>query len=207
MAIIPLYKFIGANREEIILRCREKVRMRASAPATESETDHGVPVFLEQVVDELRRGPSNTSEINEAAGEHGRNLLLQGFTVSQVVHDYGDVCQSITDLAVEMDAPIDTEDFRTLNKCLDDAIAGAVTEHARGLETSRAGESRELRRLANTAITAFEAIQTGAVGVAGTTGALVHSSLTGIRALMDRSLENLPALNLEQQTAAAGADK
>ncbi|HXG56314.1 MAG TPA: HAMP domain-containing sensor histidine kinase [Vicinamibacterales bacterium] len=48
-----------------------------------------------------------------------------------MVHDYGDVCQSITELAVEMQAPISTDDFRTLNACLDDAIAIAVTEFAR----------------------------------------------------------------------------
>ena len=56
-------------------------------------------------------------------------ISLQGFTVSQVVHDYGDVCQSITDLALQLNAPINVEDFRTLNRCLDDAIASAVTEH------------------------------------------------------------------------------
>ena len=200
MANIPLHKFIAANREEIILRCREKVRTRASAPATAAEIDHGVPLFLDQLVDELRNGPSKTREISKVGGQHGRDLLLQGFTVSQVVHDYGDVCQSITDMAVEADAPIDTDDFRTLNKCLDDAIAGAVTEHARGQEVTRAGESQELRSLTNTAITAFEVIQTGAVGVAGTTGALVHNSLLSIRALMDRSLaERSPTLNLEKQ--------
>jgi hypothetical protein len=32
------------------------------------------------------------------------------------VHEYGDVCQSITDLAVELGAPISTDDFRTLNR-------------------------------------------------------------------------------------------
>jgi hypothetical protein len=42
------------------------------------------------------------------------DLLLQGFTVSQVVHDYGDVCQTITELALETNQPIDTADFRTL---------------------------------------------------------------------------------------------
>ncbi len=31
----------------------------------------------------------------------------------------------------EMNAPISTDDFRTLNRCLDDAIAGAVTEYGR----------------------------------------------------------------------------
>ncbi|HXG56311.1 MAG TPA: HAMP domain-containing sensor histidine kinase [Vicinamibacterales bacterium] len=51
--------------------------------------------------------------------------------MSQVVHDYGDVCQSVTELAIEKQTPINADDFRTLNACLDDAIAVAVTEFAR----------------------------------------------------------------------------
>ena len=185
MANISLDTFIDANREELIVRCREKARTRTSAPVTEAEIDHGVPLFLDQLVDELRNGPSKTREISKGAGQHGRDLLLQGLTVSQVVHDYGDVCQSITDLAVETDAPIDTEDFRTLNRCLDDAIAGAVTEYARGQEVTRDGESQELRNLTNTAITAFEVLQSGSVGIGGSTGALIYRSLVEIRGIIE----------------------
>jgi hypothetical protein len=47
------------------------------------------------------------------------------------VHDYGDVCQAITELALAINAPISTDDFRMLNRCLDDAIAGAVTQYTR----------------------------------------------------------------------------
>ena len=98
------------------------------------------------------------------------------------MHDYGDVCQSITDLAMELNAPISTDDFRTLNRCLDDAIAGAVTEFGRGRtspastdEAARGSErlgflAHELRNLTNTALLAFEALKTGSVGVAGNTG-------------------------------------
>jgi hypothetical protein len=158
----------------------------AAPPVTEAEIDHGVPLFLDQLVDELRRGPSNTTEITKGATKHGHDLLAQGFTVSQVVHDYGDVCQSVTDLAMETNAPIATADFRTLNRCLDDAIASAVTEHARGQQVGRDGQSDEMRHLVNAAITAFEVIQTGTVGVGGTTGAVISRSLASIRALIDR---------------------
>ncbi|HTS82385.1 MAG TPA: hypothetical protein VMH40_17410 [Myxococcaceae bacterium] len=54
-----------------------------------------------------------------------------GFTVAQVVHDDGNVCQAITELAIERNPLINAEDFHTLNRCLDTAIAEAVTEHAR----------------------------------------------------------------------------
>jgi hypothetical protein len=57
---------------------------------------------------------------------------------------YGDVCQSITDLAVETRAPISSDDFRTLNRCLDDAIAGAVTEFAREQDIGRDADTSEL---------------------------------------------------------------
>ena len=109
------------------------VRRRPTA-----EIDHGVPVFLDQLVDALRLGLTSSPEIGRSAVQHGHDLLLQGFTVSQVVHDYGDVCQAITELAVEMNAPISTDDFRTLNRCLDDAIAGAVTEYGRGTKSVHA---------------------------------------------------------------------
>ena len=196
-----LYEFIQIHREEIIKRCRAKVATRSVPPPTAAEIDHGVPLFLDQLVAALRGGGTKqNTEITQSAVLHGRELLLQGFTVSQVVHDYGDVCQSVTDLAMEMNAPISTDDFRTLNRCLDDAIAGAVTEFGRGRnqsgiesEAARGTErlgflAHELRNLTNTALLAFEALKTGSVGVTGNTGAVLQRSLLATRALIERSL-------------------
>jgi signal transduction histidine kinase len=196
-----LQEFIEIHRDEIIKRCRAKVATRSVPPPTEAEIDHGVPLFLDQLVTALRSGKAKlNSEITKSAVLHGHDLWLQGFTVSQVVHDYGDVCQSITDLAMEMNAPISTDDFRTLNRCLDDAIAGAVTEFARGRtqsgidgEAARGSErlgflAHELRNLTNTALLAFEALKTGTVGVAGNTGAVLQRSLIATRGLIERSL-------------------
>jgi hypothetical protein len=189
MATVTLQEFIGVHRDELIRRCRSKVSLRSAPPPTEAEIDYGVPLFLDQLVEELRSGPSKTNEIARSAIKHGHELLLQGFSVGQVVHDYGDVCQSVTDLAVELSAPISTDDFRTLNRCLDNAIAGAVTEHASAQDSGRDGTSRELRNLINTAITAFEVLQTGNVGIAGSTGAVVHRSLLAIRTFVERTPE------------------
>jgi signal transduction histidine kinase len=195
-----LYAFIATNRDVIIRRCRAKVTRRSVPPPTGAEVDHGVPLFLDQLGDALRLGLTSSPEIGRSALKHGHDLLVQGFTVSQVVHDYGDICQAITELAVELNAPVSTDDFRMLNRCLDDAIAGAVTQytHERNQpviaeETAREGErlgffAHELRNLINTAIVAFEVLKTGNVGVAGSTGAVLHRSLTSIRALVGRSL-------------------
>jgi signal transduction histidine kinase len=195
-----LHEFIAVNRDEIISRCRAKVCARSTPPPTEAEIDHGVPVFLDQLTDTLRLGLITSPEISNSAIKHGHDLLRQGFTVSQVVHDYGDVCQAITELAVELNAPISTDDFRTLNRCLDDAIAGAVTEYGRernqsGIDggSARGSErlgffAHELRNLMNTSLMAFEVLKTGNVGVGGSTGSVLHRSLLASHALITRSL-------------------
>jgi hypothetical protein len=181
MPNIVLSDFIDTHRDELIGRCRAKVAKRSSPPPTEAEINHGVPMFLEQLCEELRRGPSKTHDISKSAMAHGHDLLLQKFTISQVVHDYGDVCQSVTDLAVELAAPISTDDFRTLNRCLDDAIAGAVTQFAREQDVTLDGEIHRLMNLTNAAIAAFEVLRTGNVGVGGSTAAVVHHSLMAVR--------------------------
>ena len=196
-----LHEFITINREEIILRCRAKVATRSVPPPTEAEINHGVPLFLDQLVTTLRGGQDQLNpEISRSAVLHGHDLLRQGFTVSEVVHDYGNICQSVTELALEQDAPISTDDFRTLNRCLDDAIAGAVTEFGRGrnqstLDGADAREherlgflAHELRNLLNTSILAFDVLQTGDVGVGVSTGKVLRRSLLGARDLIGRSL-------------------
>jgi signal transduction histidine kinase len=196
-----LHAFIAVHRTEIIRRCRAKVAARSIPPPTKAEIDHGVPLFLDQLVDALRSGGEKLNpEIAKSAILHGHDLLLQGFTVSQVVHDYGDICQSVTELALEINAPISTDDFRTLNRCLDDAIASAVTEFGRGRAESATHDldargterlgflAHELRNLMNTALLAFEVLRTGDVGVAGSTGKVLHRSLVGARDLIGRSL-------------------
>ena len=209
-----LHEFVTENREEIIRRCRQKVALRSVPPPTEEEIDFGIPLFLEQLVDVLRLGTVSSPEIRRSALRHGHELLLQGFSVSQVVHDYGDVCQSITELAVEREAPISTDDFRTLNACLDDAIAFAVTQYASEKDETAVGAeavrtqsavdneagranarlgylAHELRNLLHTALLASEALKSGRVGTAGSTGDVLSRSLRSAADLIRDSLESV----------------
>ena len=195
-----LYEFITLNRDEIIRRCRAKVAARPVPRPTDVEIDHGVPLFLDQLIDALRLGLSTSPDMVSSAVRHGHDLLRQRFTVSQLVHVYGDVCQSITELALETNAPISTDDFRMLNACLDNAIADAVTQYGRERnqstldgETVRENErlgffTHELRNLMHTAIIAFEVVKSGNVGVGGNTGAVLYRRLLSARDLIARSL-------------------
>ncbi|MQA30493.1 MAG: hypothetical protein GEU82_11760 [Luteitalea sp.] len=191
-----LHEFVTANREEIVARCRMKVSARSDPPPTSTEIDHGVPMFLDEMVSSLRLGLSGNLQIADTAAKHGHDLLRQGFTVSQVVHDYGDVCQTITEMAGEKSTTISTEDFRKLNSCLDDAIAGAVTEHGRGhLAWSERVEGDNLSidaladRLRNeiqTAIITLGVLEQGRVGISGSTGTVLKRSLLNSQGLIDR---------------------
>jgi hypothetical protein len=124
-----------------------------------------------------------------------------GFTVSQVVHDYGDICQAVTEIAIEQNAPISTEEFKTLNRCLDTAIAEAVTEHARiaaesrpTIDSHRAWQiAQETRDRVNTAILAYQALTGGTVAINGSTGAVLGRSLMALRELVESTLSDAQA--------------
>jgi signal transduction histidine kinase len=215
-----LHEFLSSSRDDLIDRCRLKVAQRRAPKVTDSELEHGIPLFLDQVIKTLHMeslaqpmrsrevsGPSGggpvPSEIAVTAARHGLELLQHGFTVDQVVHDYGDLCQAITDLAFEHGVPIEIDEFRTLNRCLDNAIADAVIGFARERDrlTSERDEqalnerlgflAHELRNLIQTATLAVTAIKTGNVGLAGATGAVLDRSLIGLRNLIDRSLADV----------------
>jgi hypothetical protein len=83
-----LHEFIAGNRNnEIIRRCREKVATRSVSPPTDAAIGHGVPLFLDQLVEALRLRLKSSTAIGRTAVQHGQTLLRQGFTVSQVVHE------------------------------------------------------------------------------------------------------------------------
>lgn len=195
-----LYEFLTTNRDEIIARARAKVAQRIAPRATDDELKNGVPLFLRQLIDGLHMSLGAREEIAKSATLHGGDLLREGYTVAQVVHDYGDICQVVTTMAIERSAAITTHEFNILNGCLDDAIAEAVTEHARQREqaiaraitaegTERIGAlAHELRNLLNTAQLSFEMLKKGNVGLTGSTSAVLDRSLTRLRDLINRSL-------------------
>jgi signal transduction histidine kinase len=198
-----LHEFVTLYRDAIITKARAKLTARPWPSASANELESGVPLFLTQLSETLRQEAAGTpycsSAIGDGATRHGRELLALGFTVSEVVHDYGDICQAVTELAMEQHVPITTEEFHTLNRCLDTAIAEAVTEHARISAESRSSEdversgqvAHETRDLLHTALFAFQALKRGTVAINGSTGAVLGRSLMGLRDLVDSTLADI----------------
>lgn len=191
-----LHEFITTNRDEILLRTRARVSARTSPQPTNEELLQGIPLFLDELVRLLINKFGSTDPIDNDASRHGSLGFELGLTVGQVVHDYGDVCQVLTGLAIEKRAEVSTEDFRALNLCLDDAIACAVTDHARAshaaladLNTERFGQlAHELRNNLASAVLSFEILKTGSVPISGSTGAVLGRSLAALSDVIDRSL-------------------
>lgn len=192
--------FIRAHRDTIIARAQACAAARGTLTSAPPDAKDGVPDFLDQLADALRLARSTDAidhdEIASSSSRHGSDQYRSGHTIGDVVHGYGDVCQIITQLCMEVDAPISALEFRLLNLCLDDAIAGAVTEYARQQQRSLASEgterigalSHELRNYLGAARLAFDSIASGRVAVSGSTGALLNRSLAGLQDLLDRSL-------------------
>jgi hypothetical protein len=191
-----LHEFLFANRAAIIARTRAKVALRAAPRATEAELENGIPLFLDQLIDALRSPNAASQAIVKSASNHGRDLLKRGFTVAQVVYDYGDVCQAVTELAAETAASITADEFHAFNGCLDDAIAQAVTEYGRSREqsitaqgTERLGDlAHELRNALGAAMLSFHTLKTGSVGLGGSTAALLDRSLRRLSTLIDSTV-------------------
>jgi signal transduction histidine kinase len=213
-----MHRFLSNNREELIERCKAKVAQRPKRGATSEQLANGIPLFLQQLTSTLEAEAAGDlaegqrisgatggdahalSEIGVSAAAHGKELLRLGYSVDQVVHDYGDLCQAITDLAVERDAPFSIDQFRTLNRCLDNAIADAMTEFSalRDASTTRRFQAEENERLGvlvhemrnflHVAVLGFTAIESGVVPVGGSTGALVKRSMVNMSDLLERSL-------------------
>jgi len=218
-----MHAFLSINRDDLVARCKAKVSKRPQRSATDEQLSNGVPLFLDQLIRTLIAeaegtddvavrisGPSGgdtsaLSEIGVTAAAHGKALLALGFTVEQVVHDYGDLCQAITELAHERDAPFRVEEFRTLNRCLDAAIADAVSEFSAQRDSanterlaSEANERlgflvHEIRNALQMANLSVRAMELGGLTLTGATGSVLKRSLASMRNLVDSSLAEVRA--------------
>jgi hypothetical protein len=198
-----LHEFLTDHRDELLSRTDVKVSKRPPPLGVKGRMHYGVPVFLTELGDILKAeavsGTVSGAAVGTTATQHGRELLRQGYTVDQVVHTYGDVCQAVTELAHKLKFTISTDEFHTLNRALDDAIAGAVTEYSRQREqdistdtTARLGLAFEQRSLLTSGILAWQMIKKGTVGVAGNTGAVLTRCLDGLRLLNNSAHSEQP---------------
>ncbi len=191
-----LSQFLHANNALIVARCRDRVGALTPPPATPAELDGGLPAFIDDLADRLSGDESQEAGMQSRARQHGADLFTGAFSIEQVVRDYGAVCQVVTELAVEMRTEIEAADFQTLNQCLDNAIAHAVSEFANMDKEQRGGleHTMTMRNLTHTAKVAFETIKSGTVASGGATGDLLSRCLATMESLLAESRGKSPRI-------------
>ena len=205
---VSLQNFIEMHHDKLVAMAKGKVAKRgAGSRPSGGESKHGIHLFLDQLrgalIDEAKRDPSHQAQANpptnpniaKTAALHGHDLLELGFSVDEVVHDYGDVCQAVTELAVELDVPISNADFHTLNRCLDNAIAAAVTAWSKDREAELSAPTgrfndEKMRNLVSGSLAIFAMLRDGRLGTAGSSAAMLGRHLEEMRDLLGPSVRS-----------------
>ena len=219
-----LLDFLEKNQSDILVRTEKKTLELAGVRPSSYQLKRGLPIFFQQLLGVLRlqkkgidsdpdkmanaaaasnepalaaaSGHPGEAEVARQAGLHGLELLRLGYTLSHVVHAYGAMCQAITEVAVAKDMHFASGEFRDLNRCLDVAIAGAVTEFQSLRNTQNMNReienlgflAHELRNALATVNISLQLIKTGTVGFGGSTGRVLDSGLIRMEDLIARSL-------------------
>lgn len=201
---MSLILFLQDHRDYILTASKKRTLALAALRPTSEQLDNGLPFFFDQLIMVLHRATKEVSsgdevEISNTAGAHGKEFLRLGYTLSHVVHSYGAMCQAITEVASITKAPITAMEFHNLNRCLDIAIAGAVTEfesirntEVKNREMIHLGTiTHELRNVLSRARISFQMLSKGIVGLGGSTSKVLERSLEELDLLINRSLSEI----------------
>ncbi len=211
-----LYEFLTREREPILAQCEQEILKFGGALRLSRVPTDGWNIFYDELIDLLAR--DQPFEFHTELGIHtagavkrGKEYLRLGYTVSEVVHSYGVICQAITEFAAKLNYPISQREFRQLNLSLDTVIAEAVTEFEKGKseqrdvkETERLGFlAHELRNSLQSATIAMEMLEGGSFGARSNTGGVLQNSLQRMAELIDTALTEVrmriePAVNLQR---------
>jgi signal transduction histidine kinase len=207
-----LSDFLKEHKSEIISKCKKKVHSDSESKPTSALLDQGLPVFYNELISVLQRTAAATdpdiesqnahtnNRIKEGpAAAHGRESLRLGYSISQVVHSYGAICQCITEFVESKSFNIAPREFHDLNFSLDCAIAEAVTEFE-AKQTERIGKAEveklgflihEMKNSLWAVSLSYEMINKGMVGNRGATNRVLTSSLERMKKLMEGAVKEL----------------
>ncbi len=201
---LPLDTFLKSNRQKILEASEKRIVALAALRPSSGQLRNAMSLFLDQltsiiITDTQKISTKDELEISESASRHGKELWRLGYTLTHVVHTYGAMCQAITEVASNSKNSITAMEFHHLNRCLDIAIAAAVTEfglvahiESKKKEVIHLGAvAHELRNALNRASIAFQMLSKGIVGLNGSTSKILEKSLIEIGILINRSLSEV----------------
>ena len=175
---VPLHAFLEAHRLEILDRCIGKIMASSPAAADRvAELTNDLPACYDALIGALRRDQGLPA--GGPPPDHGKQRFRLGFDVQATVHDFGALCEAITDASMAHDQTISTREYQILNQSLD-------TDAER---TSHLGFiAHELRNALSAAMMSFQMMRSGKVSFAGTTAGVLERSHRRLRELVDKLL-------------------
>src|SRR5579872_627284 len=196
-----LHDFMTRERNSILTMARHKANETQGTRQRSNALEEGWGIFFDELIGLMER--DEPFEFHAEKGLHtheakkqGKEYLRLGYTVSEVVHSYGILCQAVTSLAGKLNVEITPREFQQLNLSLDTVIAEAVTEFEQDRrknvdqeEVQRLGFlAHELRNCLQSATLSLEMIESGSVGVRSSTSAVLQESLKKMAELIDTAL-------------------
>src|SRR5437773_9297764 len=141
-----LCSFISEHRADILAWSLGEHKDRYAKRDDEDLID-GLSPFIDDLVGALRRDsgipvdatPPGTLG-DSTARQHGLVRKNQGFDITCVVHDYGLMCNMVTEAVMRHGHNPTPPEFQVLNHCVDEAMAIADESYS---NESRANEQRE----------------------------------------------------------------
>jgi signal transduction histidine kinase len=185
-----LPEFIADHRTEILDGIRQSLVERYPT-RDPSELMKGIDQALDDITIGIRDQDATHARALENARRHGAERKAQGFDLSRLVHDYGLVCETISQTALVYEQALDTREFQMLNRSVDEATASAVEAYSANLlrdEQDTQAEAvgvlaAEIRNAVGSASMAFEVVRSGHVGLHSKTSRLVERSHSRIALL------------------------
>ena len=215
MKASPSANAIASGKEELLRRWRDRVRGTVDPASMPSEEIiDSLPAFLDELVDQLRRGPDQPSEqtsdrARQIAAKHGQVRFHAGFSLGAVIREYGVLRDCVLDLIRDRGIKVEIDELKTLLRQLNAGVVIGAEQFARERDQAIERQSREhfgfiaheLRNPLGSALLSAQVLQRRAG--AGDDVALTRliRDLSTLQELIDASLARVRAHDLGQTHA------
>ncbi|QRN96276.1 PAS domain-containing protein [Archangium violaceum] len=145
-----LADLLTTRREDILQRFERTVRAHLPAEQlTRSAIIDTIPGLLDEMRTLLRgldggeASPTDSLHVSQRVEEHRAQRQDLGYSVTQLVHEYGLLRDCILELMEETGGVLDMKEQRAFHRCLDLAMTDAVTESGRMRDEERRAAEEE----------------------------------------------------------------